>query len=318
MDLAARQLLRAIRRGRSQVQFSRRLGYRSNVASDWEAGRRFPTGSQMLEACVRSNVDVVEALTGFHRSAAPSWSGTPAGLSAWLREIQGTTPQGEIAVRMGASRHQVGRWLSGKAQPRVPQLLALVDSMTGRVPDLVAGLVDIKEVPALHARWQASRRARALAWDEPWAMAVFMQIHVGVPVEGGVAYLSRILGIDISVAGRCLAALQEARLVGKGGGDRWQVLATPSVETPDAARHRAWVSAWSDVAHARRTGEESTVNLNVFSIGRSDLERIQALQQAMFRELRGIIASSEPVDTVALVLWQITELSVAARSAPSP
>ena len=50
MELAARQLLRALRGKRSQVAFSRRLGYRGNPIADWEAGRRTPTAQEMLRA----------------------------------------------------------------------------------------------------------------------------------------------------------------------------------------------------------------------------------------------------------------------------
>ena len=41
----SRELLVALRGQRSQVQWSRRLGYRSNVAYAWESGRRWPNAA---------------------------------------------------------------------------------------------------------------------------------------------------------------------------------------------------------------------------------------------------------------------------------
>jgi hypothetical protein len=52
-DRIARELMVALRGRRSQVAWSRRLGYRSNVAYAWESGRRSPTGAEMLRAAGR-------------------------------------------------------------------------------------------------------------------------------------------------------------------------------------------------------------------------------------------------------------------------
>ncbi|MDD9933044.1 MAG: helix-turn-helix transcriptional regulator, partial [Myxococcales bacterium] len=66
MELATRQLLRALRGSRSQVAFARRLGYRGNPIADWEAGRRTPTAEALLRVCARIGVDAPAALARFH------------------------------------------------------------------------------------------------------------------------------------------------------------------------------------------------------------------------------------------------------------
>jgi len=72
-EVMAAELLRALRGRRSQVAFSRRLGYRSNVAHTWETGKRWPTAAVTLRAARRVGVDldaglrieeVIETLTG--------------------------------------------------------------------------------------------------------------------------------------------------------------------------------------------------------------------------------------------------------------
>src|SRR5258708_35032141 len=62
LDRLARELIRSLRRGRSQTAFSRRLGYSTNVVHTWEAGRRHPVASNFLHAAARSGVDVAAVL----------------------------------------------------------------------------------------------------------------------------------------------------------------------------------------------------------------------------------------------------------------
>ena len=307
MKLAAQQLLRAIRGSRSQLAFSRRLGYRSAVAADWEAGRRSPTAHETLRACELVGIDVVGALDRFQPDAAARFKPTPSGVAAWLRALQGTTTQVDLAARTGLSRFQVARALSGESQPRLPQFLSLTDALTGRVPELVSTLVPIERVPALAARFRAASEVAALAWEVPWSMPVLMRVEAGVPVDDGEQVIAASLGIPVAVAETCVSTLSNADLIQARDG-MWTVADTPSIRTPDPDTHRAWLRHWWQVA-AERTGAESVANVNVFACSRADLQRIRELQAATFQEIRGIIARSEPSETVGLLIWQTTELA---------
>ncbi len=46
---------------------------------------------------------------------------------------------------------------------------------------------------------------------------------------------------------------------------------------------------------------------NVVSVSRADLQRIRELHLDYFRQIRAIVAESEPVETVALIGMQIVE-----------
>ena len=125
MRAAASQFLRAVRVKRSQVAFARRLGYRANPITDWENGRRFPTAAEALRACERvghRRERRVRALPSRPRRPRPS-SGTQ-GLCEWLVQARGSTPIGALAERCGRSRFAIARWLSGEAQPRLPDFFA--------------------------------------------------------------------------------------------------------------------------------------------------------------------------------------------------
>ena len=124
--VAASQVLRALRGKRSQIAFSRRLNYRSNVACDWEAGRRLPSAAETLRACARVGIDVVEAFRAFQPACAEAIRATKGFQpDRWLTELRGSTSVAQLAAKSGFSRYAVARWLQGKAQPRLHDFLAL-------------------------------------------------------------------------------------------------------------------------------------------------------------------------------------------------
>jgi len=71
--LLAREFLVALRGKRSQVNWSRRLGYRSNVAYTWEAGRHFPTVAEAFRAVQRSGLDLRSCIAGFYGHERRGW-----------------------------------------------------------------------------------------------------------------------------------------------------------------------------------------------------------------------------------------------------
>ena len=57
-----------------------------------------------------------------------------------------------------------------------------------------------------------------------------------------------------------------------------------------------------------RSGTPGVFSYNLFSVSNADLERLEALQRRYFRELRTIVAQSEPVENVAVVNLQLFSL----------
>ncbi len=306
---ASRELLRALRGRRSQVAFSRRLGYRSNVAADWEAGRRAPTAEVLLRAMARVGVDVPGGFATFHEASAGALDD---GLPAWLRALQGPTPQGRVAARGGFSRHQVRRWLSGEAEPRVPQFLQLVQALTGRTPDWVAAFVDVARVPALAERHRIARAAARLAFDDPWSAAVRMLLDTDAyRAEPTDAFLAGALGIPPETLTAAVDALVAAGLAVRDGG----VLRPISTFTADAGAspedRRRLKAHWAQVAADRLQAprEDDLVSLNLVTVSRADLARVHQLQREYFRALRGLVAASSPEEVAAVVLLQVVSLA---------
>ena len=310
-DRAARQLVRAIRGERSQRAVSRRLGYRANPVAGWEAGRRFPTAGELLSACERLGHDVPRAFRVFHPpSAAALGTGSAPRVDAWLRELRGGTPVVVLAARMGRSRFAIGRWLGGETQPRLPDFLHLVHVITDRVSDLVDALVPIEAVPELLGAHRLRSAAKRLAMEAPWTEAMLRLMETegyrALPVhrEG---YLAALLGLDGDEESAALQRAQEAGVIELRDG-RYRDLTPSTIDTQappeDVARLRAH---WSRVALERAAGPRGGdwLGYNLMSISRDDLEQVRGILRQAFRQLRTLAASSEPVETAALVNLQL-------------
>ncbi len=67
----------------------------------------------------------------------------------------------DVARRCGVSRYIAVRWLSGATEPRVSELLMLVDVLTFRLIDMIAACVIVGDVPVLRGRGGQTRAASA-------------------------------------------------------------------------------------------------------------------------------------------------------------
>ncbi|HKP59820.1 MAG TPA: DUF4423 domain-containing protein [Polyangiales bacterium] len=303
--LAARQMMRALRGKRSQLAFARRLGYRGNPVADWEAGRRAPTVRRTLRACTAANVDVRAAFAGFH-AAEPPDPDDQHSLAAWLERIRGKTSIATLASQSGYSRHQLGRWLSAHAEPRLPEFLATVEAMTGRVSDLVAALVPIELVAELHPVHARREAARKLAYEEPWTEAILRvieaQSYSALPkhVPG---FIADLLGIDRAIEERCLRKLLSAGVIRNTAG-RYRPFGSLTVDTRSTAALKAH---WTRTALERVTqpGADDFFGYNVFSASHEDMARIRELLRATYREIRTILAATRADEDVALINLQL-------------
>jgi transcriptional regulator with XRE-family HTH domain len=306
-EMAARQLLRVLRGRRSQVAFSRRLGYRSNVACDWEAGRRFPTAQRLLEICRALKRDVAGAFSVFQPACAEKLlNGRSFDVAAWLHALRGTSSVAALAARSGLSRYAITRFLKGRAVPRLPEFFLLVQTITGRASDLVGELVSIEEVPELLPDYQRRQAAKRLAFDVPWTEAVLRVIET----EGyrrlrrhHPGYIARRLGISAAHEQQALGGLERAGILQRQGG-RYRDAEPLSVDMAAAPKDIQQLKAhWAEVAMGRLDTPRPLDwhGYNVISVATADLERVREILRGAFREVRAIAAASNPVQSVALL-----------------
>lgn len=309
METVASEFLRAVRGKRSQIAFARRLGYRGNPITDWEHGRRYPTGAEALRACERAGIDVVGALERFHPAAPPRSASDPSELSRWLSDLRGSTPTNTVAERVGRSRFALSRWLTGKAEPRLPDFFRTVDAMTGRLPDLVAQLVPIEAVPGLLPRFETAASARRLAFELPWTEAILrlLETEAYQRTPHSLTWFADRLGLATGAVDEAIERLRAAELI-RWDGAHFHVAGALSVDTrTDPQAVQQLLSHWSSVALARypQRQDPDLFAYNVMSVSAQDLTRVRDLLRATFREIRTIVAASEPTEVAALLNLQL-------------
>lgn len=314
-DKAAQEFLVALRGPRSQVQWSRWLGYKSNVAYSWEKGRRWPTAAETLRACQRARIDVPAALTAFY-GRPPPWLDAvdpvgPEGVAMLMDDLRGSVTVTELARIAGLSRYSVTRWLAGNTQPRLPDFLRIIEAASTRGIDFLACLVDPLSMPSVAPLWKRMEARRRGAYELPWTQAVLrvveLESYLDLPAhEPG--WIARRLGISPEEEATCVDFLRES------GQLRWTgthfAPATRAVDTrrdPDVGRRLK--AHWSQVAADRiEAGAPGQFSYNVFTVSRKDFERIREAHLAYFHALRAIVADSAPDEVVAVANVQLFEL----------
>jgi DNA-binding phage protein len=314
-DKLAAQLLRALRGGRSQEEFSRLLGFRSNVAYAWESGRRFPTASRLLLTMEGLGKTAGQVLSEFFGHVAPGWIETAAAdratVTRLLVELRGERSIAALARESGLSRFAIGRAFSGESDPRLPDFLRLIAATSRRLMDLIAVLVDPADVPEAREQWKQVSSLRSLAYDYPASEAVLCALELV-----GYSQLSRhedrwvaeLLDLDVHVVGDTLRALSRSGVI-RWTGRRWQVEEDRYVDTRsdrDAVERlkKHWVSlAASSVG--QRPGLYSYV---VFSVSAETLRELREQHLAYYSRVRELISRSQNATEVCVASLNMFQL----------
>ena len=260
MDLKtlSRELIRALRGRRSQTAFSRRLGYKSNVAYAWESGRRAPSAAETMRAARRVGIEPAEVVRRFYR-AEPAWlashdPATAEGITAWLSDLRGDTPVVPLAEASGLSRFSVARALSGEREPSLEDFLRLVEAASLRALDLCAAMVDPALLSSAAERWRRLEAQRRLAFEQPYTQAVQraleLRAYADLPHhEDG--WIAARLGFPAEAERACLDALVSAGEI-RWDGRRYRLAEGLAVDTRSSAetsrRLKVW---WAEVGLAR-------------------------------------------------------------------
>jgi len=315
--LLAREFLVALRGKRSQVAWSRRLGYRSNVAYTWEAGRRFPTVAETFRAVQRSGLDLRSCIEGFYGHERRDWLdehedlATPQAAAALMRDLKGRTSTTDVARRSGLSRYSVTRWLAGQTQPRLPDFFTLMDSASLRLVDFVTSFVGPEQLPSVERVYQRLEARRQGAGRFPWTQAILRALEVAdylaLP-EHRPGWIAERLAIPLEEERSCLEYLELTGQIELVGG-RFRP-ATSAVDTRLApSLGRQLKSHWANVGVDRiDDGAPGQFSYNVFTCSAEDFERIRELHLAYYRALRQIVAGSHPEEHVVVANIQLFKL----------
>lgn len=308
------ELIRALRAGRSQTALSRRLGYSSNVLYTWESGRRWPTGSQAFRLIAKTGHDPRAPWSRFAIEVGDADPTTREGLAELLGRVRGAARVATVAERCGVSRFAASRWLRGQAEPRLPELLTLIEALTLRLADFLEALVDPEALPTLRDHWRAIGIRRQVAFTHPWSQAVLRALETTAyrrsrGKTSDATWLARHLGIPPETASEALGALANAGLIAHEGG-RW-VTEPVAIDTSTASAEarRDLKAHWASVGRERLLGgSDGLFSWSVFALSAADYERVRDLHVAYMQSLRQIVDESTPSEVVAAVNVQLFRL----------
>jgi len=323
-EILAGQMIRALRGKRSQTAFSRHLGYRCNVLYTWESGRRWPTAANFLRVAQRSKIDVGAGLRKFLGSS-PRWLRTedvaePEVVAKVLDELRGGTSIVELARRVGTNRVSVSRWLHNQAEPRLPELLRLVEASSARLLDFVAIFVEPRTLPECEAAWRELEAQREVAYGLPWSHAVLRALEITdykrLP-EHREGWIAERLCIDLELERICIAALAASGLIVKRK-KRWKVTKVLTVDTrANPAAGLRLKNHWARIAGDRLSdlepNKQDLFSYNLFTVSEQDWQRLRELHIAYFQELRAIVSASVPAERIVLANLQLLRLDEATQ-----
>jgi DNA-binding MarR family transcriptional regulator len=189
-------------------------------------------------------------------------------------------PLSVLATGARVSRHRIGRWLRGTAEPRLPEFLCLVDVATRRLPDWLATLTDPARLPSLAREWKQLCLAREAAYSQPWSHAVLRALELDELPVGRARQLEWIgerLGIDSAEVSRALEVLERTEQVARTRRG-YSPRETRVINTaPESERARQLKSTWARVA-LERLDQAAPGNFGyaLFAVSRKDMVKLRA------------------------------------------
>lgn len=319
VELLSRDLMRALRGGRSQPAFSRGLGFRSNAAYLWEHGRRYPELSSFLKAALLRSPELEASLARFFEQPSETFTGrrghSSRNVTRLVVHLIGNSPKSDIAAQLGVDRTTLGRWCAGKTEPRLPQFLSLVHLCTQRLLEFIALFVDLASLPSTRELHGTLLRQRRLAYELPHSHAVLRALELdayqALPEHDG-ALLAREAGLLEEQVSHCLKELQSAGQVVRER-SHYRVAKVLTVDTrQDPERNARLKAFWAREAlerfEAGRAREETLFSFNLFAISEEAFAHIRRLHLAYYDQARAIIEQSKSADRVVLMNLQLLPL----------
>ena len=316
----ASELLRALRGKRSQVAFSRRLGFKSNVAYAWESGRRFPTAAEAMRAATRCGHVLEDALLRYrqiHLGGRPLPDlEDPDEVAAFLRVLSGSAQIAELARRCGKNRHAVARWLSGETRVRLPDFLRFLQAVNRSALTFVDGFVSPAALPSAREQWERVQAMGSMLLDRPETLLVFVGLGLStyraLP-RHRVGWLSAQLGLSVAQERAALSALRDAGVIAWNG-RRWRIDDASELDTRRYPQVVLDIKRFFAGLGMGRIGDEGEVfNYVLLSVEEHELEELYELQREVIGRIRAIAVRKRDSTRPVLVNLQIAPLDAAAE-----
>lgn len=319
LEQLSQELMRALRAGKSQREFSQQLGFTSNVAYAWESGRRFPEASVFLKAAGAGKLEFRQPflkLIGEQGALDELRWGTPHLVRRILEQLVGDSSNADISEQANVDRNTLSRWLRGQTEPRLPDFLRLVEMGTQRLFEVVALIADPSTLSSTRDAYRDLRLQQKLAYDLPWSHALLRALELSSyrrATEHSVDTLAASVGLSPRRTLRYLKELESAGQI-QFTGTHYEATRIMTVDTRVDPRGNAKLKRhWARVALRRleeqATSPESFFSYNLFSADETTFQRIRQLHLEYYERVRTLLDKAPGTDRVVLMNQQLLPLA---------
>lgn len=310
-DSLRTELIRALRNSRSQNQVNRRLGFSFNQMSRWESGRTRMLWTDFVRLCEVCHKDIRGAL-----HTAIGYEGDPLDTRALVTILLDTQEIESFAHALDLSRFVVSRWLHGKTQPSLEEMLKALHRLPRTLFGFLNHLVDPAGLPSVARLHDDYLVTRNLERSYPETAALLRCLELAEYLDHDIhpeGFISQCLGISLERERHLLDLLERAGSVKIEDG-KYTVTAKNIDTRGDFVTGKAIRRYWQD-ASAHLLDRQLAAPTNgdlfgylVYSVSEEKRKEIEQRYLEFFHAVRKIVTNDNPrTSKVQVMLCQFFE-----------
>jgi transcriptional regulator with XRE-family HTH domain len=303
----ASEIVSSVRGREKQGDLSTRLGFTFNQLHKWEAGSTAIKWREFAALCAATGRDLKGAL------AVLGYRGDADAPLALVEHLTLGAPPARIAADYGVDARLVSRWLRAIQEPKVAEILRLIDGFRGVLPTFLGALLPntaLRQLPAnLHYdREVAAAYADPLVSYVPYCFGLEEYKNLKTHREGFVAAR---LGISLAEERRCIKALVASGTLVQDGA-KFVVTRDQHVDfAGDLKGFDRLAAFWFEraIARLKARGPDDqglVAGFNVFVASRAGLAAIERCTRAYVLEVEKIIEADAGAKTSVATIGVFT------------
>ncbi len=219
MDYIALQsdVLVALRGSQSQINISKKMRFEFNQVYRWESGRTMIAWPDFIRLCKIYEVDLREALRTCY-----SYFGKIEDTAALCRHFVGHHKISEFAEAIEMSRSSLSRWMSGKGEPHLIQLMKIMQLGSIDFYRFLETLTNFAKLPTIEHELQIEREHMTLYDRFPWLSVLLSALTLGeYKSTPTMAFLAQKARLPVESVKEAIEALSTHELL-KWNGHHWE------------------------------------------------------------------------------------------------
>lgn len=298
-----REVLKALRGRRSQVQLSRLLGFRFNQVYLWESGRRAVHWGDFELYCKILKRPLYQAIT--RHFALPDSHSIHEVLVGSLRSLK----KGAIAKELGIGPSPLSRWLNGRADPPLREVFRIFNRTHLNFLEFLDEVVGAGKLMSIQTAVTETQRLKNALYGLPIAGAIAPALELREYQELKVhrpGVLAKRLGLTLQEEEEALRLLQAAGQIEMQNG-KYRLKSFRVTLTEDKQRFIQNCQYWSERAARipKRVGQKSFFGYRVFGVSSEAYAKLRQAQVNAYHAISEILKDeTAPYDDVVVINFQ--------------